>query len=310
MAEIETNNKNTDFSQAARSDSCKILFNVTMSTFTAFKTGGNAEVIASPENVDALIHVVRTAKQFDKPITIMGNGSNILVRSSGIPGVVIRTASMSDKPEVKGTMISCTAGTSLSALCTEACEHSLTGLEFAYGIPGSAGGAVYMNAGAYGGEIRDVLKSVTHITPTGTIETVEAGNLNLEYRTSFYAKNENCGYIIVSAEFELQNGNKAEIKSKMTELLTKRKEKQPLEYPSAGSTFKRPEGHFAGALIEQCGLKGYRIGGAQVSDKHAGFIINADNATSDDIIELIDYVRQQVKEKTGVLLEPEVKIIP
>ena len=237
----------------------------------------------------------------------MGNGSNLLVKDCGIDGVVIKMTSFTQDIEVDGNTIRCKAGTSLTKLCMTAYENSLTGLEFAYGIPGTVGGAVYMNAGAYGGEIKDVITSVCHINPDMECETFTADKLDLGYRTSFYAKNE--GYIITDAEFELKKGDKTEIKAKMDDLMGRRKDKQPLEFPSAGSTFKRPEGYFAGALIEQCGLKGYTVGGAQVSEKHAGFVINKDG-TASDILELIDYVRNTVREKTGVELEPEVKIIP
>ena len=278
-----------------------------MSRQTTFKAGGNADIIAFPATTAALVNVLIEAKKADIHCTVLGNGSNVLVRDEGIRGVVIKMTSLVSDIEVDGTKIRCSAGVSLSKLCTTALEHGLTGLEFAYGIPGSVGGAVYMNAGAYGGEMKDVLTTVTHISPTLDEEKFTADNLNLSYRKSFYSKNPE--YIITEAEFELKHGNKADIRAKMDELMGRRKDKQPLEFPSAGSTFKRPEGHFAGALIEQCGLKGYAIGGAQVSEKHAGFVINK-SGTASDILALIDYVKKTVKENTGVDLEPEVKIIP
>ena len=300
----------TDYSSYAEkisSDNCNVLTDSPMSRQTTFRAGGNASVIAFPKTDDALITVLKEAEKAGIPHLIMGNGSNLLVKDCGIDGVVIKMTSFTQDVEVDGNIIRCKAGTSLTKLCMVAYENSLTGLEFAYGIPGTVGGAVYMNAGAYGGEIKDVITSADHINPRMEKETFSADKLDLGYRTSFYAKN--AGYIITDAEFELKKGDKTEIKAKMDELMGKRKDKQPLEFPSAGSTFKRPEGYFAGALIEQCGLKGYTIGGAQVSEKHAGFVINKDG-TASDILELIAYVSKTVKEKTGVDLEPEVKIIP
>lgn len=296
------------FAESLKSDNCEILIDSPMSRQTSFKVGGNADVIAFPKTVDSLINVLKTANENDIPFTIMGNGSNLLVKDCGIRGIVVKTTGMNPEIEVDNEIIRCSAGTSLSKLCTVALENGLTGLEFAYGIPGTVGGAVYMNAGAYGGEIKDVLTSVEHISPDFTIDRIKASDLNLAYRRSFYSDNP-C-HIIATAEFRLQKGDKNEIKAKMDDLIGRRKDKQPLEYPSAGSTFKRPEGHFAGALIEQCGLKGYRIGGAEVSEKHAGFIINRYSGTAADILNLIEHVRKTVKENTGVTLEPEVKIIP
>lgn len=278
-----------------------------MSRQTTFKAGGNASIIAFPRTVDALIKILNEAKNASLPCTVMGNGSNLLVRDCGIDGLVIKMTSLTSDIEINENVINCAAGVSLSKLCMAAYESSLTGLEFAYGIPGTVGGAVFMNAGAYGGEMKDVLSKVHHISPELKCKVFTADKLELGYRTSFYAKNS--GFIITKAEFKLQKGDKAEIKAKMDDLLGRRKEKQPLEFPSAGSTFKRPEGHFAGALIEQCGLKGCTIGGAQVSEKHAGFIINK-NGTATDILDLIAYVSKTVKENTGVTLEPEVRIIP
>ena len=296
----------TSFISAIESDDCRVLTNSPMSRQTTFKAGGNADIITFPTNVNALINVLKTAQAASIPYIILGNGSNILVSDDGIRGIVIKMTALSSNIEVNDTTISCSAGTPLSKLCTTALDNGLTGLEFAYGIPGSVGGAVYMNAGAYDGEIKDVLTSVNHINPDFCEETFSADKLKLSYRSSFYSKNNN--YIITKATFELKHGNKTEIKAKMDELMARRKDKQPLDFPSAGSTFKRPKGYFAGALIEQCGLKGYTIGGAQVSEKHAGFVINK-NGTASDILALINYIKTTVKEKTGVDLEPEVKII-
>lgn len=296
----------SSFINAIESEACRVLTDSPMNKQTTFKAGGNADIIAFPATTEALINVLKTAKESAVPCTVLGNGSNILVSDNGIRGVVVKMTSLVSDIEVNGNTIICSAGTTLSKLCTVALENGLTGLEFAYGIPGSVGGAVYMNAGAYGGEIKDVITSVTHINPVFQEETFSFDKLELGYRTSFYAKN--AEYVITQATFELKKGDKTEIKAKMDELMGRRKDKQPLEFPSAGSTFKRPEGHFAGALIEQCGLKGYTIGGAQVSEKHAGFVINK-NGTASDILALIDYVKTTVKEKTGIELEPEVKII-
>ncbi len=296
------------FAESLKSDNCEILINSPMSRQTSFKVGGNADIIAFPSTEEELISILKKAEENAIPCITIGNGSNLLIKDCGIRGIVIKTTSMNPEIVVDGDVIRCSAGTSLSKLCITALENSLTGLEFAYGIPGTVGGAIYMNAGAYGGEIKDVLTSVCHITPEMDIRNVNADNLNLGYRKSFYS--ENPGYIICSAKFRLQKGSKDEIKSKMDDLIGRRKDKQPLEFPSAGSTFKRPEGYFAGALIEQCGLKGYRIGGAEVSEKHAGFIINRYSGTASDVLELIEYVKNTVKENTGVTLEPEVKILP
>lgn len=298
----------TTFSESLKSDYCEIILNSPMSRHTSFKVGGSAEVVAVPKNEQALSNIVLKAKKADVPFIVIGNGSNLLVKDCGISGLVIKTTGMEHNISITDNVISCSAGTPLTKLCLTALEHSLTGLEFAYGIPGTVGGAVYMNAGAYGGEIKDVLLKVTHITPDGKIASEHTDNLSLSYRHSFYS--DNTDFIISSAQFRLTEGNKDDIKAKMNELMSRRKDKQPLEYPSAGSTFKRPEGHFAGALIEQCGLKGYNIRGAEVSEKHAGFVINKSNADASAVLELINHIQTIVKNETGVTLEPEVKIIP
>ncbi len=297
----------SSFANSISSENCRVLLDSPMSRQTTFKVGGNADVIAFPTTTDAIINLLKKAKEENISCTVLGNGSNILVRDEGIRGVVIKMTSLVSDIQINGTTIKCAAGVSLSRLCTAAYENGLTGLEFAYGIPGTVGGAVYMNAGAYSGEMKDVLTSVTHISPELSIEIFTADKLELGYRTSFYANNPQ--YVITEAVFELKYGCKEAIRAKMDDLMGRRKEKQPLEFPSAGSTFKRPEGYFAGALIEQCGLKGYSIGGAQVSEKHAGFVINK-NGTANDILALINHIKNTVKENTGVMLETEVKIIP
>ncbi len=298
----------TALAESLKSENCEILINSPMSRHTSFRVGGNADIVAIPSDTDALSAVIRKAKEYSVPFIVIGNGSNLLVKDCGIQGLVIKTTGMNDNISINGNIISCSAGTSLTRLCLVALENSLTGLEFAYGIPGTVGGAVFMNAGAYGGEMKDVLRSVTHLTPDGRIETLAAQSLSLSYRKTFYS--ENSDYIILSAEFTLCDGNKDDIKLKMDDLMGRRKDKQPLEYPSAGSTFKRPEGYFAGALIEQCGLKGFNIRGAEVSEKHAGFVINKENADASAILELMEHIKETVKKETGVSLEPEVRIIP
>ena len=278
-----------------------------MKEHTSFKTGGNADILINPKDNEAVKAVLTFAKENDTPLTVVGNSSNMLVSDDGIKGIVIKTAGGLNDISLSGNIITAGAGVSLAGLCIFALDNSLSGLEFAYGIPGTVGGAVYMNAGAYGGEIKDVLKCVTHITPGLITEQKSVGELSLSYRHSFYSDND--GYFILNAQFELQKDDPKLIKERMDDFLSRRKSKQPLEYPSAGSTFKRPEGYFAGKLIEDCGLKGYRIGGAMVSEKHAGFVINYDNATTEDILNLITYIQKTVKEKTGITLETEVKIL-
>ena len=278
-----------------------------MKEHTSFKTGGNADILINPKDDETAKAILTFAKENDTPLTVVGNSSNMLVSDDGIKGIVIKTAGGLNDISLSDSMITAGAGVSLARRCISALDNSLSGLEFAYGIPGTVGGAVYMNAGAYGGEIKDVLKGITHITPELITEQKSVGELSLSYRHSFYSDND--GYFILNAQFELQKDDPKLIKERMDDFLSRRKSKQPIEYPSAGSTFKRPEGYFAGKLIEDCGLKGYRIGGAMVSEKHAGFVINYDNATTEDILNLITYIQKTVKEKTGVTLETEVKIL-
>ncbi len=278
-----------------------------MKEHTSFKTGGNADILINPKDDEAVKAILTFAKENDTPLTVVGNSSNMLVSDDGIKGIVIKTAGGLNDISLSDSMITAGAGVSLARLCIFALDNSLSGLEFAYGIPGTVGGAVYMNAGAYGGEIKDVLKCVTHITLELITEQKSVGELSLSYRHSFYSDND--GYFILNAQFELQKDDPKLIKERMDDFLSRRKSKQPIEYPSAGSTFKRPDGYFAGKLIEDCGLKGYRIGGAMVSEKHAGFVINYDNATTEDILNLITYIQKTVKEKTGITLETEVKIL-
>ena len=282
-------------------------FNAPMKKYTSFKCGGNASILITPDSSDSLQKIISYCYTKNVKPLMIGNGSNLLVTDNGIDNVVIKIGSKMSKIElIDDTTIFCEAGASLKSLCMFALENSLSGLEFAYGIPGTLGGAVYMNAGAYGGEMKDVLFSCKHIDADGNIGELLQDELDLRYRGSAYTDN---GFTIVSAIMKLKKAEMTDIKAAMDDKLQRRKDKQPLEYPSAGSTFKRPEGYFAGALIEESGLKGYTVGGAQVSEKHAGFVINKNKATATDVITLIKDVLKIVFEKHGVMLETEVKII-
>ena len=277
--------------------------NEPMSAHTTFKIGGAADILITVRTIDELQTAVNACKASDIPVMILGNGSNLLVSDNGIEGAVITLDGDFKEITVDGDTITSGAGAKLSRLCSVALENSLTGLEFAYGIPGSVGGAMYMNAGAYGGEMKDVALSVTALTPDGEIREVPAEDLQLGYRTSVFKTN---GDIILFSKYKLEQGDQAAIKAKMDDVMDRRKTKQPLEFPSAGSVFKRPEGAFAGTLIEQCGLKGKTVGGAQVSEKHAGFIINIGGATCDDVMGLVKLVQDTVKAETGYFLEREI----
>ncbi len=291
----------------AENQGANVEFNAPMKKYTSFKCGGNASLLIIPDSVNSLQKIISFCYSKNVKPLIIGNGSNLLITDNGIDNVVIKIGSKMSKIElIDETTIYCEAGASLKSLCMFALDNSLSGLEFAYGIPGTLGGAVYMNAGAYGGEMKDVLFSCEHIDTDGNIGELSQNELNLRYRGSAYADN---GFTVVSAIMKLKKANKNDIKTAMDDKLGRRKDKQPLEYPSAGSTFKRPEGYFAGTLIEESGLKGYTVGGAQVSEKHAGFVINKNNATATDVITLIKDVQKIVFEKHGVMLETEVKII-
>ncbi len=285
---------------------CEYITDAMMKDYTSFKIGGAADLMVFPDDADKLSEIVAYASKNSIPVLVIGKGSNLLVSDGGFKGVVINTCKFDSVKLIDETTIFCQSGISLSRLCRFALDNSLSGLEFAFGIPGTAGGAAYMNAGAYGGEMKDVLVSCEHILPSGEIGVFYGDELGLGYRHSVYADSD---MIIASLTLKLKKGNKEEIKAKMDELMAKRRDKQPLEYPSAGSTFKRPEGYFAGALIEQCGLKGYTVGGAQVSEKHAGFVVNKGAATAADVLAVIKHCRDTVLKETGVTLEPEVKII-
>ncbi len=277
-----------------------------LASLTTFKIGGSADLFVVPKNLMELLSVLQILKDNDVPYFLLGAGSNLLIGDRGIRGAVISLGEGFDYAHAKGDVILAGAGVSLAALSAEAKNAELTGIEFASGIPGSLGGAIYMNAGAYGGEMKDVICEVSYIDEDGSVVTVSCDECKFGYRESIFSGSKK---IIISAKLTLKKGNKEEILATMRDLNARRKEKQPLEYPSAGSTFRRPEGHFAGALIEQAGLKGTRIGGAEVSQKHAGFVINTGNATAQDVLDLIAHIQKVVFEKYGVMLQPEVKII-
>lgn len=288
-----------------------VLWDEPMKNHTSFKIGGPAAALCAPKDRQQLRELVGFVQREGLDSWYIGNGSNLLVSDKGLNGIAILLDSGFDgEIEVDGTVLLAPAGKKLSAVCAAACAAGLTGLEFAYGIPGSVGGAVYMNAGAYGGEMKDRLLWVEYLAPTGEIVRLEQEQLSLSYRHSRFMEEGMQGSCIVRAAFGLQRGEKAAIQSEMDRILNQRRQKQPLEYPSAGSTFKRPQGAFAAQLIDKCGLKGFTVGGAQVSEKHAGFVINTGKATCADVLELTRQVRECVQEKTGYLLELEVRQLP
>lgn len=277
-----------------------------LSAHCTFKIGGPAEVFAQPRTEAQLCATVALCKACGVPYYLLGNGSNILFADEGYGGVIIDVSALQSGFEINGTTLTSGAGVRLSALCAAAQSAGLAGLEFAYGIPGTVGGAVYMNAGAYGGEIKDVLVSVRYLAADGSVVEQGTSALDLGYRHSAFEQNGGC---VLSAKFGLERGEPAAIRAKMDELLARRKAKQPLDKPSAGSTFKRPAGAFAAALIDECGLRGRSHGGAAVSEKHCGFIVNLGGATCADVLALCDEVSAVVKEKTGYTLEREIKVV-
>ena len=277
-----------------------------MSQHTTFKIGGPADYFLMPDNGEDVGRVIKICKEKEIPYFILGNGSNLLVGDGGYRGAVIQIYRNMSSVTVEGNEITAQAGALLSAVAAAAKNASLTGFEFAGGIPGTIGGAVVMNAGAYGGEMKDVLTEVTVMNAEGDIFTLPTEELELGYRTSII---KTAGYIVLEAKIRLKEGDPEVIRETMKDLTIRRTTKQPLEYPSAGSTFKRPEGYFAGKLIMDSGLAGYQVGGAQVSEKHCGFVINAGDATARDVRTLMDNVRDIVYKKYGVTLEPEVKFL-
>lgn len=285
-------------------DKSRIEENVSMAERTTFRTGGKADIFVTPSNAEELKNVIKCLYENGCPYYVLGNGSNILVSDRGLRRPVIHIGKTASEIGIFEDCIRVSAGATLSSAARAAMQNSLAGMEFASGIPGTVGGALIMNAGAYGGEMKQITEAVSYIDPSGEEHIASNDEMEFSYRRSALS---DTGCIITGAVLKLRRGEQAEINEKMQELARLRREKQPLEFPSAGSTFKRPEGYFAGTLIEQTGLKGYTIGGAQVSEKHAGFIINRGGATTEDILALINYVRCAVLEKHGVELEPEVK---
>ncbi len=284
----------------------EILREEPMNRHTTFRVGGPARRMVCPASAGEFAALLALCREEGWPCLVVGNGSNLLVRDGGIDCVVLHTGGLEAVERTGETTLRAQAGVSLARLAVFAQRAGLTGLEFAHGIPGSLGGAVCMNAGAYGGEMCQVVCGAEAWFPEGGVRRLEAGELDFGYRHSLFSHRPG---VVLSADFSLAPGDTAAIRERMEDLIARRREKQPLEYPSAGSTFKRPAGHYAGALIEGCGLKGASIGGAKVSEKHAGFIINTGGATCADILALIDHVREVVAAKTGVLLEPEVRIV-
>ncbi len=277
-----------------------------MSLHTTFRIGGPADLFVMPGSIQAVADSIRICKETQTPYAVIGNGSNLLVSDTGYRGVIIQIGRNLNQVSVNGEEIRAQAGAMLSVIAKTALSESLTGFEFASGIPGTLGGAAVMNAGAYGGEMKDVLTEVTVLTREGEIRTVPAEKLEMGYRTSLAAKN---GWIILEAVLKFQKGDAEAIRGRMEELKMQRVTKQPLDLPSAGSTFKRPEGYFAGKLIMDAGLRGFTVGGAQISEKHCGFVVNKGEATAEDVRNLICAVQKKVQEEAGVKLEPEVKFL-
>lgn len=284
----------------------QLLLDEPMSRQTTFEIGGPADCLIFPQTIEEVCRVVALVREYDLPLTVLGNGSNLLVRDGGIRGVVLKFNGPMSEMRLEGSHIIVGAGAHLKDVSEFAAAHGLTGLEYACGIPGSIGGAIFMNAGAYGGETKDVAYSVRAVAKDGTVKTYSKEELDLGYRHSVFQGN---GELICEVELALEPGDEGEIRQVMADYTQRREAKQPLEMPSAGSTFKRPEGYFAGTLIDQTGLKGLQVGGAQVSTKHAGFVVNAGGATAADVQNLIKEVQRLVFEKHGVKLYPEVRMI-
>lgn len=287
-------------------DQDRILLDEPMKKHTTFRLGGPADYFLSPSDVNQIPEIIHICRKEGIPWFVLGNGSNLLVSDKGYRGVVIQIYKNMNQITVEGTRIYAQAGALLSAVSKKAMEAGLTGMEFASGIPGTLGGAAVMNAGAYGGEMKDILVSVTVLTDEGEQKVLKAEELSLGYRTSIIKER---GYIVLDVVLQLQAGDQDAIRNRMEELKVQRVTKQPLEYPSAGSTFKRPEGYFAGKLVQDAGLRGYRVGGAQVSEKHCGFVINTGDATASDVVRLIRNVQDIVWNKFEVRMEPEVKFL-
>ena len=281
-----------------------ILLDEPMKKHTSFKTGGNADVFVKAYSVSEIKTVLKIANENNIPVFVLGNGTNLLVKDDGYRGIVLEIRL--EDIQIEDTFVYAQSGVKNAILAKKLLDNSLTGFEFAAGIPGTIGGAIKMNAGAYGGEMKDIVEEVTYLDYDGSIHTITNLECEFSYR---YSKFFNEKAVILSTKLKLEKGNKEQIQEKMNELAVQRKEKQPLEYPNAGSTFKRGENYITAKLIDECGLKGYSIGGAEVSEKHAGFIVNKNNATSKDILDLIEYVKTKVKEKTGEDIKLEIEVI-
>ena len=285
-----------------------IYINEPMSKYTSFKIGGPAECLVKIKTLEQLKAILKYSKENDIQLTVIGNGSNILVSDDGIKGIVAKIEIDNFKIDIQDEKVLLTVGSGIKLgwIAQKCLKEEISGFEFASGIPGTMGGAIRMNAGAHGTEIKDIVKTVTYVDRNGDIHKIEKEQAKFEYRNSLFAHKD---YIIVETEIQLEKGNTEEIKEKMTEYANYRKEKQPIEYPSAGSTFKRGTDFITAKLIDECGLKGYQIGGAQISEKHAGFIINKDNATAKDVMELMEYTKEQVYNKFGKVIEAEIEIL-
>ena len=297
--------------QDLRAETLPCTENEPLARHTTFRIGGPAAVFCQPRTAAELMRTLELCRAHHVRTYLLGNGSNVLFADAGFPGAVVCLTALASQPTLERqpdgrVALKTGAGVTLAAVCRAACAAGLTGLEFAYGIPGTVGGAVYMNAGAYGGEMKDVLVSVRQLTAGGEVVETPAAALDLSYRHSVFETNGGC---ILAATVRLAAGDPEAIAARMNELMGRRRDKQPLDKPSAGSTFKRPAGAFAGALIDQCGLRGYRHGGAAVSEKHCGFVVNLGGATCADVLALCDEVRQIVQEKTGFTLEKEIRVV-
>lgn len=298
--------KKEKFEAALRNSEIPFHKNLMLKDYTTIKIGGKADYLIEISHSEEILAIIEHAKECKIPYVILGKGSNTMFLDEGFNGVVIILSSLFSKMRVKDNQLIVEAGASLKDICEFAYHHSLMGLEFAYGIPGSIGGATVMNAGAYGGEMKDIIKSVSYYDEIGQLINQVFKKSDFSYRLSPFTNRQVC---VVEVELDLSYGAKSAIQERMDDYIQRRIDKQPLEYPSAGSTFKRPVGRYASELIEKCNLKGYRLGGAMISDKHAGFIINYQQASSQDFLDLIAYVKQTVFEKTGCLLQCEMKII-
>jgi len=285
----------------------KVFVNEPMNKYTSFKIGGPAECLIKIQTAEELKEILQFSQEQNIPLTIIGNGSNILVSDDGIKGIVLKIEIPTFELNIETAQLKVGSGVKLAFIAQKCLKKELAGFEFSSGIPGTIGGAIRMNAGAHGKEMKDVVTSVTYMDRNGEIHTIQNQEANFEYRKSMFTHHKD--YIILEVEMQLEKGNSEEIQAKMTEYATYRKEKQPIEYPSAGSTFKRGSDFITAKLIDECGLKGYQIGGAQISEKHAGFIINKKNATAEDVIKLMEYTKEQIYNKFGKEIEAEIEII-